>query len=134
MTLRENSPYSGLFLSAFSRIRTEYREILRITPYSALMRENTDQNNSKYGHFFTQRDPWKFWKPYLDKTNLIITLSRRDRVSFFHILNNNNIFPKISFQNFFYSISYQLMLILIKKQLSANIQYKIRLFKVKIFI
>ena len=98
------------------------------------MRENTDQNNSKYGHFFTQRDPWKFWKPYLDKTNLIITLSRRDRVSFFHILNNNNIFPKISCQNFFYSISYQLMLILIKKQLSANIQYKIRLFKVKIFI
>ena len=61
-------------------------------------------------------------------------LSGRDRVSFFHILNNNNIFPKISFKNFFYSISYQLMLILIKKQLSANIQYKIRLFKVKIFI
>ena len=98
------------------------------------MRENTDQNNSEYGHFFTQRDPWKFWKSYLDKTNLIITLSGRDRVSFIHILNNNNIFPKISFQNFFYSISYQLMLILIKKQLSANIQYKIRLFKVKIFI
>ena len=98
------------------------------------MRENTDQNNSEYGHFFTQRDPRKFWKPYLDKTNLIITLSGRDRVSFFHILNNNNIFPKISFKNFFYSIYYQLMLILIKKQLSANMQYKIRLFKVKIFI
>ena len=130
MTLRENSRYSGLFLSVFSRIRTEYREILRITPYSALMRENTVQNNSEYG----QRDLWKFWKPYLDKTNLIITLSGRDRVSFFHILNNNNIFPKISFQNFFYSIYYQLMLILMKKQLSANIQYKIRLFKVKIFI
>ena len=98
------------------------------------MRENTVQKNSEYGHFFTQRDLWKFWKPCLDKTNLIITLSGRDRVSFFHILNNNNIFPKISFKNFFYSIYYQLMLILIKKQLSANIQYKIRLFKVKIFI
>ena len=98
------------------------------------MRENTVQKNSEYWHFFTQRDLWKFWKPCLDKTNLIITLSGRDQVSFFHILNNNNIFPKISFKNFFYSIYYQLMLILIKKQLSANMQYKIRLFKVKIFI
>ena len=28
---------------AFSRIRTEYGEILRISPYSVRMRENTDQ-------------------------------------------------------------------------------------------
>ena len=26
-------------------------EILRISLYSARMRENTDQNNSEYGHF-----------------------------------------------------------------------------------
>ena len=44
---REKCPYSELFWSVFSRIRTEYR----ISPYSARMRENTDQNNSKYGHF-----------------------------------------------------------------------------------
>ena len=25
--------------------------VLRISPYSVQMRENTDQNNSKYGHF-----------------------------------------------------------------------------------
>ena len=42
---------SRLFWSVFSRIRTEYREILRISPYSVRMRENTDQNNSEYGHF-----------------------------------------------------------------------------------
>ena len=43
--------YSELFWSAFSRIRTEYREILGISPHSVQMRENGDQNNSEYGHF-----------------------------------------------------------------------------------
>ena len=31
------------FWSVFSRIRTEYGEILRMSPYSVRMRENTDQ-------------------------------------------------------------------------------------------
>ena len=44
-------PYSGLFWSVFSRIRTELGEMLRISPYSVRMRENTDQNSSKYEHF-----------------------------------------------------------------------------------
>ena len=44
-TLREKCPYSELFWSVFSRIRTEYGEILR-------MRENTDQNISKHGTFY----------------------------------------------------------------------------------
>ena len=35
----------------FSRIRTEYGEILRIYPYSVRMRENKDQKNSEDGHF-----------------------------------------------------------------------------------
>ena len=51
-SLRENYPYSELFWSAFSRIRTEYGQILRISPYSVRMRENTDQKNSEYGKFF----------------------------------------------------------------------------------
>ena len=50
-TLRRKWPYSELFWSAFSRIRTGYGEILRISPYSVRMRENTDQDNSEYGHF-----------------------------------------------------------------------------------
>ena len=41
-------PYSELFWSAFSRIRTEYGEIPSISPYSVRMREKADQNNSKY--------------------------------------------------------------------------------------
>ena len=50
-TLREKCSYSELFWSAFSHIRTEYEEILRISPYSVQMWENADQNNSEYGHF-----------------------------------------------------------------------------------
>ena len=49
--LRKNSPYSKLIWSAFSRIRTEYGKILRISPYLVWMRENVDQNKSEYGHF-----------------------------------------------------------------------------------
>ena len=44
-------PYSELFWSTFSRIRTEYGEIWSISPYSVRMRDNADQNNSEYGHF-----------------------------------------------------------------------------------
>ena len=44
--LRKKCPYSELFWSVFSRIRTEYGEILCISPYSVRMRENTDQNNT----------------------------------------------------------------------------------------
>ena len=50
-TLREKCPYSELFWSAFSRIRTEYGEVLRISPYSVGMRENAEQNSSEFGHF-----------------------------------------------------------------------------------
>ena len=44
-SLRKKCPYSELFWSVFSRIRT------CISPYSVRMRENADQNNSEYGHF-----------------------------------------------------------------------------------
>ena len=33
------------------RIRTEHGRTLRISPYSVQMRGNTNQKNSKYGHF-----------------------------------------------------------------------------------
>ena len=50
-TLREKCPYSGIFWSVFFRIWTEYGEMLRISPYSAQMRENMDQNYSEYKQF-----------------------------------------------------------------------------------
>ena len=43
--------YSELFWSVFSHIWTEYEKILSIFPYSVQMRQNTDQNNTDYGHF-----------------------------------------------------------------------------------
>ena len=51
IALRQKCLYLELFWSAFSRIRTEYGEILLISPYSVRMRENADQNNSEYKHF-----------------------------------------------------------------------------------
>ena len=50
-SLRKKCPCSELFWYVFSRIRIKYGEIWSISPYSVLMRENGDQNNSKYGRF-----------------------------------------------------------------------------------
>ena len=50
-SLRKKCPYSELFWSTFSHIRTEYGEIQSTCPYSVRMWENKDQNISEYGHF-----------------------------------------------------------------------------------
>ena len=50
LTLPQKYLYSEIFWSVFSRIRTEYEEILRICLYSVQMLENTDQKNSEFGH------------------------------------------------------------------------------------
>ena len=57
-TLCEEYPYPELFRSVFSLIWTEYEEIRSITPYSVQTRENTDQNNSEYGHFLRSANHW----------------------------------------------------------------------------
>ena len=48
-SLRKKCPYSELFWPPFSRIQTDYGEILSLSsslsPYSIQMRENVDQNN-----------------------------------------------------------------------------------------
>ena len=49
-SLPEQCSYSEFFWSAFSHIRTKYREIRNISPHSLQIQENTDQNNSDYGH------------------------------------------------------------------------------------
>ena len=50
-TVLKRCPYPELFWFVFSRIRTEYRELLCISPYSFQILEKTDRNNSEYGHF-----------------------------------------------------------------------------------
>ena len=50
-TLPKKCPYSELLWSVFSRIWTEYGEIRGISLFSVRIRENTEQNDSEYGHF-----------------------------------------------------------------------------------
>ena len=56
-TLQEKFSYLEFFESVFSHVRTEYGEILRTFPCSVQIRENTDQKNSKYGHFTRREKP-----------------------------------------------------------------------------
>ena len=53
MTLREKRPYSELFWSTFSRIRTEYGEMLRISQYSVRMQEMRTRITSYTNNFYT---------------------------------------------------------------------------------
>ena len=48
-TLRKMRPFFEFFWFAFSRIRTEHRDLQSPSTYLVRMRENTDQNNSEYG-------------------------------------------------------------------------------------
>ena len=82
--LREKCPYSELFWPAFFRIRTEYGEILLISPYSVRMRENTDQNNSEYGHFLRSEIVYDYRSPGKKVTMKIQTQKRHSCHSFFH--------------------------------------------------
>ena len=47
----------SFFWSLFFRIRTEYKDILRISPYSVQMQENTDQKKLRIWTHFTQ---WRY--------------------------------------------------------------------------
>ena len=65
--LRKKCPYSELFWSAFSGIRTEYGEIRNIFPYSVWMRENTDQVLAMPG-FLLATTGWKTSQLHLNIT------------------------------------------------------------------
>ena len=54
LALREKCPPSEFFWFLFSRIRTEYWEILRISLYPVWMRENTDQKKLRIWTLFKQ--------------------------------------------------------------------------------
>ena len=53
-TLCEKYPNMEFFLVVYFCIRTEYGEILRISPYSVRMRENNDQKKLRIWTLFTQ--------------------------------------------------------------------------------
>ena len=47
-TLREKRPNAEFFWSVFSRIRTEYRDLICKSPYSVRMRENKNQKKLQW--------------------------------------------------------------------------------------
>ena len=89
ITLLEKCPYSELFSSVFSRIRAEYGEMQSIYPYSVWMWENTDQNNSEYGHFLRTLillNDTAFFK----ETSYVIVYKAKQNKSLTTIKVNNN--------------------------------------------
>ena len=56
--------YSGPYFPAFGLNMDRY-SVLRISPYSVRMRENTDQNNSEYGHFLRS----EYFSSHTEKSN-----------------------------------------------------------------
>ena len=50
----KNAQIPSFFWSVFSRIRTEYGEIFRISPYSVQMQENIDRKKLRIWTHFTQ--------------------------------------------------------------------------------
>ena len=77
--------YLELFWSIFPRIWTEYAEIRSTSPYSVEMRENTDQNNSEYGHI--SRSDYKIcFSNMLVLVTCLKSLSRAYLSSYLHVL------------------------------------------------
>ena len=63
--------YSGPYFPAFGLNTGRYSvslRILRTSPYSVRMQENTDQNNSKYGHFLRS----DIYKNYLELCSYLL--------------------------------------------------------------
>ena len=71
-TLLKESPYSEIFWSSISYIRTEYEDLQIKSPYSVRKLENTDQKISKYGHFL--------WSDNLSRLNRVFFVSFQMKV------------------------------------------------------
>ena len=86
VTLRETCPYSELFWSTFSYIRSEFEEILRISPYSVRLQKNVDHNNSEYGHFLRNVKVQVAGKTLAAKRSFSLSLNHSGR--HFQVLKN----------------------------------------------
>ena len=77
--------YLEFFWPAFSRIQTEYGDLLIKSPYSVRMRENTDQKSSERNTFHAVMLWWKFncctvWKVTIFGVFLVPVFSLSDWV------------------------------------------------------
>ena len=87
-TLCKTCPFLELFWSVFSCIWTEYGEIRSISPYWVRMREDTDQNNSKYRHFLHSEKcfPYSTSHPKQCLKNIPFVMARK----IYTIVDNNS--------------------------------------------
>ena len=73
ISLHEKCPYSEFFWLVFSRIRTEYREIPRISSDLVRLRENTDQktpNTDTFQAKYGRKKSWSSSKYFFKKNPL----------------------------------------------------------------
>ena len=66
MSLCKKCPYSEILWSVFSRIRTEYEDLLRKSPYSVRMREKIDRETPNVDIFHAVN--FSIFLPKLHKT------------------------------------------------------------------
>ena len=122
-TLRKKSPYSELFWSLFSRIRTEYGQILRISPYLVRMWQKTDQNNSESGHFllsvvFVKNQELPFYFHYLGKVQKCRTTAIR-----LSMKKNCSISGDVSLEVLFLLLDYFWLRIRLIERFSCSFSY-----------
>ena len=76
-SFREKCPKLEFLWSVFfSGIWTEYRNLLQKSPYSAQIRENTEQKNSKYGYFL--RSEWFSLDSSKKKNQILLSAPYQD--------------------------------------------------------
>ena len=75
----------SFFSSVFPRIRTAYREVRNISPYSVWMQENTDQEKLRIWTLFTR---WAVSTIQQTKTSSRNTLKMKQTLAFFDIFRN----------------------------------------------
>ena len=71
------------FWSLFSCIWTEYRDLLRKSPYSVRLLENTDQKNPAFGHF-SRRAPTTFNDTCCSQHQFYIYCVKNDGMNLFY--------------------------------------------------
>ena len=91
----EGSLFTNNNLSVFSRIRTEYWEILRISLYSVRMQENKNKKHSEQGHFSCivcnafSNIKWNSFSVSLTLEVGIRYISNLAKINYLYIFNNS---------------------------------------------
>ena len=80
----------SFFWSVFSRIRTEYEEILRISQYSARIRKSTDQKKLRIWTLFTQCRGWLLLRHFSCLSHIYLHVQQKPKLSHTKIGGNSS--------------------------------------------